>query len=146
MLLFFGVGLLEPVLACIKSHGNYTVFLASLSTPSRYFYLLGVVSLWVIGKEIVDRVPARMRPVGLAGGDRAAGGVDRAEAGVFLAGRRWLITAGASMRGRIGAGSEHLLVPVNPEWLGDRGQSGSAEAVIGFIGRVVLPCVAGRGR
>ncbi len=114
ILLVFAIGLLEPVLACLKSHGSYTVFLASLSTPSRYYYLLGVVSIWVIGKELVAIIPPSKRTLGLVAMASVLVVAIALKPEYFsrspLADYRW-----GDYAPRIGAGSEHLLVPVNPD-------------------------------
>ena len=57
IVIVFAIGLLEPLIASVKSYGDHSLFLASVSTPSRYYYLLGVASIWVIGRELIGMFP-----------------------------------------------------------------------------------------
>ena len=66
ILAFFAIGLIEPALACITHRQNFGIFLATFSTPTRYFYLLGIAAFWVLGKELAGRGSA-LRAAGFAG-------------------------------------------------------------------------------
>ena len=113
ILMFFLVGLLEPVLASISHRDNYGIFLASFSTPTRYFYLLGVSSIWVLGKALLAQHHRTVRVAGLAGYGLVLV--------LLLALKPDYVTRSPledyrwdRFARQIGSGAPHVFVPVNP--------------------------------